>query len=66
MCGHVEIAEIDEARASRIKEFLERFSSPKSGNIGEPQKHVEFEPMPDEVPVAEPAAPAPVQEPVPV
>lgn len=28
------------------------------GDIGEPVRHVEFEPMPDSVPVEEPAAPA--------
>lgn len=27
------------------------------GNIGEPQKHIEFEPMPETEPVHEPAAP---------
>ena len=34
------------------------------GNIGEPQKEVEFEPFPVTVPVTEPAT-APVEEPVP-
>lgn len=29
------------------------------GNIGEPVKTVEFEPMPEMVPFVEPAAPAP-------
>lgn len=35
------------------------------GNIGEPVRHVEYEPLPDSVPVEEPAAPevAPAREP---
>lgn len=36
------------------------------GNIGEPVKTVEFEPMPESVPVVEPAAPAVAPEPEPV
>lgn len=35
------------------------------GNIGEPVKTVEFEPMPAEAPVIEPAAPSVAPEPVP-
>lgn len=34
------------------------------GNIGEPKKEIEFEPIPASEPVQEPAAPAP-SEPVP-
>jgi hypothetical protein len=64
MCAHVEISDIDEARDRRIRELLDRFSDVRSGNIGEPQKHVEFEPMPEASPVQEPAAPAVAPEPV--
>jgi hypothetical protein len=38
------------------------------GNIGKPLRKVEFEPMPDDVPLAEPSpdvTPEPVREPVP-
>lgn len=44
-----------------------RKADQRMGNIGEPVKTVEFEPMPETVPVVEPAAPAPapVEEPVP-
>lgn len=38
--------------------------APRLGNIGEPQKEIEFEPFPATVPVTEPAA-TPVEEPVP-
>lgn len=31
------------------------------GNIGEPVKTVEFEPMPESAPVVEPAAPSPAE-----
>lgn len=65
MCAHVEISEIDEERAERIKEELEKILQPRSGNIGEPVRHVEFEPLPDAVPVTEPAAPAVQPEPIP-
>lgn len=36
------------------------------GDIGEPIRHIEFEPMPETAPVEEPAAPQvePVKEPV--
>ena len=37
----------------------------RGGNIGEPQKHVEFEPLPEAAPVEEPAAPVREAEPVP-
>jgi hypothetical protein len=32
-------------------------------DIGEPQREVTFEPLPDTVPLAEPAAPAPAEDP---
>jgi hypothetical protein len=35
------------------------------GQIGEPQKEIEFEPFPATEPVKEPAAPTPTPEPVP-
>lgn len=35
------------------------------GNIGNPVKTVEFEPMPTEAPIVEPSAPAVQPEPVP-
>lgn len=36
------------------------------GDIGKPQRHIEFEPMPDSVPVTEPSpAIEPAREPVP-
>lgn len=35
------------------------------GQIGEPQKEIEFEPFPATEPVKEPAAPTPAPEPVP-
>lgn len=35
------------------------------GDIGEPVRHVEFEPMPTTAPVEEPAAPSVPSEPVP-
>lgn len=35
------------------------------GDIGKPERHIEFEPMPETIPVHEPAAPAPSREPVP-
>ncbi len=38
----------------------------KMGNIGEPQRHIEFEPFPETAPVEEPAAPAVAPEAVPV
>lgn len=34
-------------------------------DIGEPQREVEFEPMPETVPVEEPAAPTPTKTPEP-
>jgi hypothetical protein len=34
-------------------------------DIGEPQREIEFEPIPNEAPVEEPAAPTPSKEPVP-
>lgn len=36
------------------------------GQIGEPQKEIEFEPLPATEPIKEPAAPSPVREPEPV
>ncbi len=30
---------------------------PRAGNIGEPVRRIEFEPLPDEAPIEEPAAP---------
>lgn len=42
-------------------------TTPKLGDIGEPQRRREYEPMPEQEPVHEPAAPTPAQpaEPVP-
>lgn len=40
-------------------------TTPTLGDIGEEQEEVEFEPMPETVPVKEPAAPTPSREPVP-
>lgn len=34
---------------------------PRMGEIGEPQREVTFEPMPETVPVEQPAAPQPVE-----
>lgn len=42
--------------------------TPRDGDIGEPLRKIEFEPMPEEAPVEEPAVPAtpaPAREPVP-
>jgi hypothetical protein len=49
-----------------IKSLL-REAEIRMGDIGEPVKTVEFEPMPETVPIVEPAAPAvaPAEEPVP-
>lgn len=38
---------------------------PRAGDIGEPVRRIEFEPLPDEAPIEEPAAPAPRREAVP-
>lgn len=35
------------------------YQRPIAGDIGEPIRRIEFEPMPEDVPVQEPAAPAP-------
>lgn len=42
-------------------------TGPQAGDIGKPLRKIEFEPMPDDVPVAEPSPdtpPAPAREPV--
>lgn len=68
MCAHVEVSEIDEARAARIREAFDAFSREiRAGDIGEPQKHVEMEPMPESAPVEAPveAPAAPIAEPIP-
>ena len=41
--------------------------TPQAGDIGKPLRKIEFEPMPDDVPVAEPSpdvTPEPAREPV--
>lgn len=37
----------------------------RNGDIGEPKRYIEFEPLPESVPIEEPAAPAPEPEKVP-
>lgn len=36
----------------------------RAGDIGKTKRRIEFEPFPEEAPLAEPAAPEPVTEPV--
>lgn len=38
--------------------------APRSGDIGEPKRHIELEPFPEEQPLEEPSI-QPVEEPVP-
>ena len=42
-----------------------RIGDIRMGDIGEPVRKIEFEPLPQTAPVEEPAAPKPEREPVP-
>lgn len=67
MCGR--IRNIDWSQISRdsiIRRTLEEVVEIRNGNIGEPQRHIELEPMPETAPIEEPAAPAVQPETVPV
>jgi hypothetical protein len=64
MCGEYISKDVYE-KANATDWFDKVLKEIRGGNIGEPQKHVEFEPLPEAAPVEEPAAPVREAEPVP-
>lgn len=67
MCGRIRNIDWSQITLDNlVRQTLEEVVEIRNGNIGEPQRHIEFEPLPDEVPVTEPAAPAVQPETAPV